>query len=80
MCSYETIFNSFGKLIDSYQVRNPLDLVAGLFLQWHSWGRLPFVFLAEVINFFYYLRRQYMAPCCTYVHNVFHVNIMFMFL
>jgi hypothetical protein len=32
MCSYETIFNSFGKLIDS-GVRNPMDLVAGLFGQ-----------------------------------------------
>jgi hypothetical protein len=29
MCSYETIFNYFGKLIDSYEVRNPMDLVAG---------------------------------------------------
>ena len=48
MCSYETIFNSFGKLIDSYGVRNPMDLVAGLFGQlW--WGRLPSVFLADVI-------------------------------
>jgi hypothetical protein len=33
MCSYETIFNSFGNLIDSYGVRNPMDLVAGLFGQ-----------------------------------------------
>ena len=39
MCSYETIFNSFGKLIDSYGVRNPMDLVAGF----------PSIFLADVI-------------------------------
>jgi hypothetical protein len=26
MCSYETIFNSFGKLVGSYGVRNPMDL------------------------------------------------------
>jgi len=49
MCSYKTIFNSFGKLIDSYRVRNPMDLVAGLFGHWHWWGRLTFVFLADVI-------------------------------
>jgi hypothetical protein len=29
MCSYETIFNSFGKLIDSYGVKNPIHLVRG---------------------------------------------------
>jgi hypothetical protein len=39
MCSYETIFNSFGKLIDSYRVRNPMDMVASF----------PSVFLADVI-------------------------------
>jgi hypothetical protein len=39
MSSYETIFNSFGKLIDSYGVRNLMDLVAGLFMHWHWWGK-----------------------------------------
>ena len=48
MCSYETIFNSVGKLIDSYGVRNPMDLVAGLFEQLVDSGG-AWIFLVDVI-------------------------------